>query len=223
MTGQPSRPWVQPPLLIGRRIVLAGDDGRVFANDNKPPHARHWTYQPPWPTSLTGELCRLVTKDSVLLALVPRNEGIDCIRLNPETGKLFWSLSARHIDGMDVSSLVIGDTSFYYIHAGELHARSLNDGTLQWTQALPPGAARWQLRYTKDYLAVQPSSPSSLPVGEGQDARGSIAFIDPWDGRLLQRLPFPGPPGPAEVLLTPRVVLVSAGGKIFGFRSLDRE
>ena len=216
LTGLPSRPWVQAPLVIGSRIVLAGEDGRVFGSNTKPPHDRHWTYQPPWPTSLTGDLCRLVNKDSVLLALVPRNEGHDCVRLDPENGKLLWSLPTRQFDALEVPSLVIGDLSFYYVRAGKLHARSLNDGALQWTQALPSGAAKWQVRYTKDYLAVY--SPEAL-----KDDGFTVAFIDPWDGRWLQRLTFPGMTGLAETVLTPQFVLVSAGGRIFGFRTAGNE
>lgn len=214
-TGMPSRPWLQAPLLIGNGVVMAADGGRVGANGKTPPHERLWEYQAPWPTSLTGDLCRLYNKGSVLLALVPRNDGCECVRLDPARGTVVWSISARHLPA-DLASLCIGDLSFYSVHDGKLHARSLNDGSLQWTQTLPTRSPSCQVRYTKNYLTVYPGSGA-------RDDEFCIAFIDPWDGSLMQRLTFPDARGPGEVLLTPRHVLVSAGGAIFGFRSLDRE
>lgn len=213
----PSRPWLQAPQVIGNAIVLAGEGGRIYANESTPPHARLWTYQAPWPTALTGDLCRLYRKDSVLLALVPRNAGQECVRLEPKRGTVLWSVPAGRLpDDLDVFSLSIGDTSFYYVHAGKLHARSLNDGSLQWTRDLSARSARWRMRYTKDYLAVYPSQAP-------KDDIFAVGFIDPWDGRWLQRLTFQGTRGLGEVLLTPRRLLVSIGGRNFGFRSLDAE
>jgi outer membrane protein assembly factor BamB len=213
----PSRPWLQAPQVIGNCIVLAGEGGRILANESTPPHARLWTYQAPWPTSLTGDLSRLYRKDSVLLALVPRNDGYQCVRLEPTRGTVLWSVSAGQLPyDLDVFSLSIGDTSFYYVRDGKLHARSLNDGSPQWAQTLPARSSRWRMRYTKDYLAVYPAQASK---GENFD----VGFVDPWDGRWLQRLTFPGMRGLGEVLLTARHVLVSIGGRNFGFRSLDTE
>jgi hypothetical protein len=213
----PSRPWLQAPQVIGNGIVLAGEGGRIFANESAPPHARLWTYEAPWPTSLTGDLCRLYRKDSVLFALAPRNDGYECVRLEPTRGKVLWSVPAGQLPyDMDIFSLSIGATSFYYVRDSKLHARSLNDGSLQWTQTLSPRSARWRMRYTKDYLAVYPAQVS-------EDDSFAVGFIDPWDGRWLQRLTFQGTRGGGEVLLTPRNVLVSIGGRNFGFRSLDAE
>jgi outer membrane protein assembly factor BamB/tetratricopeptide (TPR) repeat protein len=213
----PSRPWLQAPQRIGNAIVLAGEGGRIFGQGCTPPHARLWTYQAQWPTSLTGELCRLYVNESVLLALVPRNAGYECIRVDPAKGTVLWSVPAgRFPDDLDVSSLSIGSMSFFYVRDGKLHARSLNDGSLQWTKDLPARSARWRLRYANDYLAVY---PAEAPKG----SHFHIGFIDPWDGRCLQRLAFPNSRGIGEVVLTPRRLLVSSAGKIFGFRSLDAE
>lgn len=216
-TGAPSHPWRQTPLLIGNTLVLAENEGRVIANVKLPPHERLWTYQPPWPTSLSGEPCRLHNKGSVLIVFVPRNEGYDCVRLNPERGTLIWSITARQLPpDLGLASMCIGDLSFYYVHAGKLHARSLNDGSSQWTQNLPTRSANWHIRYTKDYLAVYPASGA-------KDDAFTVSFVDPIEGQLLQRLAFPDARGPGDVLLTPRQVIVSAGGRICGFHSLDHE
>jgi outer membrane protein assembly factor BamB len=213
----PSRPWLQAPQVIGNAIVVAGEGGRIFANESTPPHARLWTYEAPWPTSLTGELCRLYRKDSVLFALAPRNDGYECVRLEPTRGRVLWSVPAGQLpDDLDVFSLSIGDTSFYYVRDGKLYARSLNDGSLQWTQTLSAHSAPWRMRYTKNYLAVYPAQAS-------KGGNFDVGFVDPWDGRWLQRLTFLGASGLGEVLLTPRHVLVSIGGRNFGFRSLDAE
>jgi hypothetical protein len=213
----PSRPWLQAPQVMGNVIVLAGEGGRIFANESTPPHARLWMYEAPWPTSLTGDLCCLYRKDSVLIALAPRNDGYECVRLEPTRGKALWSVPTGQLPyDLDVSSLSIGDTSLYYVRDRKLHARSLNDGSLQWTQTLSARSARWRMRYTKGYLAVYPAEASG-------DGSFEVDFIDPWDGRWLQRLTFQGTRGLGEVLLTPRHVVVSVGGKNFGFRSLDAE
>src|SRR5262249_40846117 len=147
----------------------------------------------------------------------PRNNGYECVRLEPMHGKVLWSVPAWQLPyDLDAFSLSIGDTSFYYVRDGKLHARSLNDGSLQWTQTLSARSARWRMRYTKDYLAV-------YPAGASKDNSFAVGFIDPWDGRWLQRLTFQDTRGLGEVLLTPRHVVVSVGGKNFGFRSLDAE
>jgi hypothetical protein len=139
------------------------------------------------------------------------------VRLEPTRGKVLWSVPAGQLPyDVDVFSLSIGATLFYYVRDGKLHARSLNDGSLQWTQTLFARSARWRMRYAKDYLAVYPATAS-------KDGSFAVGFIDPWNGRWLQRLTFQGTRGRGDVLLTPRHVLVSIGGRNFGFRSLDAE
>jgi hypothetical protein len=130
---------------------------------------------------------------------------------------MLWTIPARQLpDGLDVDSVCIGDTLFFYADQERLYARSLNDGALVWSHALPARAARWGIRYTKDYLAVYPAAAS-------KGAPFSVSFIDPWAGGLLQRLTFADAYGPGEVLLTPRLALVSAGRRIYGFRGLEPE
>jgi hypothetical protein len=215
--GRPMRPWLQAPPIVGDRIFRAEDSGRIVAQHRTPPHETVWIYQAPWPTSLTGSACRLVVKDSVLLAMVPRNDGTEWIRLDVERGKLLWALGAGQLpDGVDVESVCIGDTLFFYAAADKLCARSLNDGSLQWTHSLPTPATRWGIRYTKDSLAVYPAEAS-------KGTPFSVSILDPWQGGLLQRLTFADARGPGEVLLTPRQVLVSAGGRIYGFCGLEAE
>jgi outer membrane protein assembly factor BamB len=215
--GAPSRAWLESPHLVGDRIVAPGEAGRIHGYRKVPPHSPSWTYQIPFTTSLTGELPRLFSTDPVLLALVPRNDGSEWHRLDPATGKFLWSVPANRLpDQVDVGSACIGDLSFYHVDAGRLCARSLNDGALQWERPLPTGHACWQLRYTKHYLTVAPND-------EPRATDFFVGFLDPFDGRWLQRLSFPGGRGPGQVLLTPRQVLVSIDGKVHGFRPLDLE
>jgi outer membrane protein assembly factor BamB len=220
--GEPTRPWVQAPIVIGKRLILATQPGRIDGHDIASPHTRLWRYEAPFSTSLSGELCRLVHKDSVLLALVPRNEGNDLIRLDPERGTLLWSVPARHLpERLRPEAICIGDTSYFYIHEGVLHSRSLNDGASQWTFALGSFSKRngkqvaWSLRYTKHTLAV-------YPKGKQSDQAFFVGFVDPWDGRWLQRLEF-AETLEGSVVWTPDRVVVSCAGRIHGFRSLDLE
>jgi outer membrane protein assembly factor BamB len=148
----------------------------------------------------------------VLLAVIGRNDGPELIRLNPEKGQLLWTISPRVLaNGFDVESLCIGDTSFYYMQAGQLHARSLNDGSVQWTLPLAETRGRWRIRYTKEALAVYATGG------------GAVDFIDPWEGQRLQRLTFPDMPSRMELYRTAGALIVATGAKIYGFRSLDRE
>jgi outer membrane protein assembly factor BamB len=218
--GARSRPWLQPPLVIGKQVIFAGEEGRIFAYYKAPPHERLWTYQAAYATSLRGELPRLVSKDFVLLAFIARNEGCECVRLDPVRGSVLWSVPARQLPAeLDSGSVCIGDMAFFYVHAGKLHARSVNDGSLQWTKTLPTRSTHWQMDYSKHYLTVWPNF--SPRPSEGDDF--CVLFIDPWDGQLLQRLSFPGERGPGAVALTPSRTLVSVGGRIYGFRSLAGE
>jgi hypothetical protein len=152
-----------------------------------------------------------------LLALAPRSDGSEWHRLDPATGKLLRSFAANRLpEPIDVGSVCIGELSFYYVYADRLCARSCDDGTLQWEQTLPTNKARWQIRYTKHYLTAS-------RLDESHDDDFSVEFFDPFDGRRLERLRFSGTRGPGQVLLTPRQLLVSIGGMVHGFRSLDSE
>ncbi len=215
--GTPCRPWVQAPQVFGKRVLRADEQGRILAHHVAAPRDVAWTYQAPWPTSLSGDLSRLITGDDVLLAAIPRNEGNELIRLDPDSGKLLWTIPPSQLpDGLNHRSVWVGDTLFFYSDREKLYARSLNDGRLQWTYTLPTASVRWQLRYTKDYLAV-------YPVGGAKGESFGVCVIDPWTGSRLQRLTIPDAHGHGEVLLTPSRLLVSAGGRIYGFRSLDAE
>ncbi len=217
---EPMRMWSQAPALIENRLIVAGEPGRIDALGLSPQGKDLWTFQTPWPRSLTGESCRLIHKDTVLLALVPRNEGPELVRLEPERGVLLWTISARQLaDRLDVESICVGDTSFFYVQAGILHARSLNDGTLQWTLPLlgrNVEAQRWRLRYSKHFLAVH-------PVAKSRDEAFSIGFVDPWEGRWQQRLTFEGGHGVGDVCWSNQRLVVSVAGRIYGFRGLDHE
>ena len=71
-------------------------------------------------------------------------------------------------------------------------------------------------RYSAEMLTVHPAATP-------KDHDFFVAFLDPFDGRWLQRLTFAGARGSGDVVLTKRGAIVSAGGGIFGFRSLDGE
>ena len=146
------------------------------------------------------------------------SDGFEWLRLDAARGKDQWSVPANRLpDGLEVGSVCIGELSYYYVsgHHAAAPARS-NDGSLQWRQALPTVFPRWQVRYTKDYLAVH-------PVDATPDADFCVVFVDPLDGRWLQRLSFPDARSKGEVLLTPSRVLVSVSGKVHGFRPLASE
>jgi outer membrane protein assembly factor BamB len=212
LMGAPSRPWLQSPPVVDQRLIVTRHPGRIDGHALKPPHAKLWSYQAPWTTSLSGEICRLIHHDPVLIAVVPRNDGPELIRLNPEKGQLLWALAPRQFQHLDIESICIGDTSFYYTDAGKLYARSLNDGALQWTLSLSPASERWRIRYTKHALAVYPVKANAF----------AIDFVDPWQGEPLQRLTFPDASN-GEVTWTPRTLIVSAGARIYGFQRLGEE
>jgi outer membrane protein assembly factor BamB len=214
--GAKARPWAQSPELVKDCVVVAGERGRIVAYERKSPHRVAWTYQAPFAPSLSGEPCRLIGKGSVLLALVPRNDGVDCIRLDVATGKPIWTVPGRLLSDVDADSICVGDTSVYFVAANSLCARSLNDGRAQWTQSLPSGFGHWAVGYAKDYLTVHPADDS-------QEREFFVALADPWDGKWLQKLACPGARGRGAVMVTPGRVLASAGGRIFGFHTLPLE
>jgi outer membrane protein assembly factor BamB len=212
--GTKARPWLQSPCLADGRVVIAGERGTIAAYDVGDFAMPAWTYRANFATSLTGDLCRLFTQDTVLLAQVPRNRGAEWIRLNPATGKLVWSITPP--DEPAATTVCIGDTAFYRVIANQLIARSLNDGTLLWSQSLPVHAEQWALRYTPESLAVYPASAA-------KDADFAVSLVDPFDGRWQQRLLIPDVRGGGQVLWTSSGAVVSAGGRIFGFRPLGME
>jgi outer membrane protein assembly factor BamB len=212
--GENSRAWRQVPRVGDGRIFIAAERGAIHAFDAAKPAAPAWVYQPSFATSLAGDLCRLDCEGSALLAVVPRNDGHDWIRLDMRTGKLVWSQSVREtLGGWDEGSVQIGDTAFYYVTGDQLIARSLNSGAVMWTRTLESGADRWMLRYTPDVLAVYPRTI--------KDTDFAVGFFDPFDGRWLQRLTFAGGRGGASVLWTLDGAIVLINGKVFGFRSLN--
>ncbi|MBI2808401.1 MAG: PQQ-binding-like beta-propeller repeat protein [Planctomycetes bacterium] len=215
--GAITRPWVEPPRVVGKLLIRAEENGRIIAQHPSSLNEAIWHWQASWPTSLTGELCKLKTKDNTLLAAVPYNEGNDWVRLDTERGQLLWRVPARKLpDGLDPETVCLGNTSWYYAKGNAVCARSLNDGTLQWTRSLPATTGGWRIRYARDYLAV-------YPLKCQKEQAFFVSFLDPIEGTLLQRLSFPESATPGKVVLTPRNVLVSAAGRIFNFRSLDAE
>ena len=208
--GGPARAWKQAPPIISNRLILTPTPGRIEARETTSPHREVWSYDAPWPTSLAGETARLLAGDSVLLAAIPRNVGVELLRLDTDAGKLLWLLTpAQSPSAAALDSLCIGDTCFYYVDAGTLYAYALNDGAQRWSARVGAGT---RLRYSKHALAV-------FPI-EARDTDFSIAFLDPWDGTLLQRLKIPGAHGSGSVAWHSHGLAVAVGGKIHGFRTL---
>jgi len=212
--SEKSRPWVQAPCVSDGRVFIAGERGVIRAFDLAKPAAPVWTFEAGYPTSLTGALCELYAQGSVLLARVSRNIGADWIRIDTRTGKLIWSFAASSDERM-VSSLCIGDTAFYQVINDNLTARSLNDGRLLWSQALAPNIAYWHLRYTPEAVAIYPAT--------ARDDDFAVSFLDPFDGRWLQRLTLANARGNGAVVWTPDGMIASLGSEVFGFRSLNTE
>ena len=134
--GEKSRPWRQPPIVVGDRIILAAERGRVMTYDAKPPHRLAWSHQAPFATSLSGGLCRLIGNGSIVLAITPRNEGDDWTCIDAASGRQLWTVPARHLLGADAGSICIGDASIFFAIAGRLQARSINNGAVEWSQPL---------------------------------------------------------------------------------------
>src|SRR5262249_6102363 len=141
------------------------------------------------------------------------NDGLDLVRLDPQSGRPLWTISAAALGALDVESICIGDTSVYFAAGDLLQARSLNDGGVQWTQTLP---GRWRMGYTGDFLTVYPGDA-------GQNREFFVALADPWDGKWLQKLVCPAARGKGDVIVRPNLLMASAGDRMFGFHPLALE
>ncbi len=215
--AQPSRPWRQAPAVLGKRAVFAGEAGTISAFDIGNAATLAWTWTPALTSSLTGEPFRLAHANDVLLALIPRNDGVDWARLNPAKGQTFWTVDAKPARALsEFGAITIGELSFFYVLGDYLYARSLNDGRLEWKQNLLPGKKNWAVRYTKNYLVVYPSTGT-------QKAGFSVDFLDPWTGERLQRLAFPHAVGPCRLAIARGNIRISDGAAIHTFRSLPLE
>ncbi len=215
--GQASRPWTQPPVLIGNLAVFAGEAGTVHAYDIGKVAAHAWTWTPEWATSLTGEPCRLIHEANVLLALVARNDGVEWVRLDPATGGAIWAGDAKPARGLsDIGAVTIDGGRFFHIADNKLFKRSLEHGKIDWEQPLLAGAKNGAICATKNYLIV-------FPPNGNHKAGFSVEFLDSATGERLQRLAFPHAAGPCRLALAADRILISDGTVIHTFRSLALE
>ncbi len=188
-------------------------------------------YQPTGRSSLTGGPAHVFGDALVLLALVPRNYGFDLIRFEREPFRPLWVLPATEFrDGFDVLTATWDERALYFVHAGELQAHALADGSLLWKRALPASPGPWKVERFAGGLIAWPQSSAGLPALSGPvdpitaaltlsvGRRGigamPVAFVDANDGTVKQRLDVPHDGGPVFANIQGSRLVVSAGGQV---------
>jgi outer membrane protein assembly factor BamB/tetratricopeptide (TPR) repeat protein len=234
-TAAEAPPWARPPLALDeRRVCLVPDADRVTLFDPQSGKER-WTYPAsgaPYETARTGEAPRIYSDGHVLLVLLARNYGYQWERLDPETGRPVWRERARLVRAPPGAAAVcLRGTAFYYAVRKTLWARSLSGGRLLWSQPLRGAAEAWHVAGCGGTVLAHPADPEALPrwcwislggalvpfpLGRRQGKEFAVLCRDARDGRLVQRLNFPGPERGAAVQLLPHGLVVAAGGKTWG-------
>jgi outer membrane protein assembly factor BamB len=207
-------------------LVFGAPRGRVVAVDVRTRQTK-WTYVPDRQSGLTGEPARLVGANEALLALVPRNVGIELVRLNVIDGAPVWT---RPIGGTLPTSVVVNDDSVIYSIRGSVVARSLADGRTVWQRLLP---GSWNLLKAGPAVAVYSHyslSPLWFPTatslyswlgwwaGQPVPSAFEVWLFDPKDGQRLQYFTLAARRVPGQVIPAGDRLLVSAGGRVQALR-----
>jgi hypothetical protein len=123
------------------------------------------------------------------------------------------------------------DTAVYYVSRKTLWARALSTGKLLWSQPLRGPAGPWCVAGRRGALLAYPVHVPTLPrwywvalggallplpAGGRPGREFAIHCCDPKDGRLVQRLNFPGPALHSAVQVLPRGLVVEVGCKAWG-------
>jgi outer membrane protein assembly factor BamB len=194
-------------------------------------------YDPPWPTSLTGGAAHVLGDESLSLALVPRNQGFELVRLARPRLRPMWALPASELrDGFDVRAATWDERALYLVHAGELQARDLSNGAILWRRTLPTSSGEWKVERLGGDLIAWPQSHAGLPALSGPvhpiaaaltlsfGRRGigavPILLVDAKDGGIRQRLDVPYDRGPVFVHVNETRLIVSAGGAVRAWSAL---
>jgi hypothetical protein len=242
--GVPARTWSSEPHPVDlqearRRLVrftygtaLRGEpNGVVALVDEGQPSVPLGIYRAPWSTSLTGGAPHVFGDESLCLALVPRNQGFELLRLEHPSLRPLWSVAAYELrDGFDVRAATWDERAVYFVHASELQARAVATGSLLWKCALPAGSGPWKVERLAGRLLVWPQSHAGLPalpglldpftatvtLAFGRRGIGSvpILFVDTQSGGVKDRLDVPHDGGPVFVNVQGTRLMASAGGKV---------
>ncbi|MBI3410485.1 MAG: PQQ-binding-like beta-propeller repeat protein [Planctomycetes bacterium] len=230
-------PWPSPPAALDEdRIALADPEGRVRLI--QPSTGRTiWLFEPPAPTSLTGELPQILLREKGLFALIPRNIGPDLVRLDPATGRSLWSvgLAGSH----DLCTASFDGEAIYFVSANRLLARSLTTGKQIWERALPGNCGTWHTHRTDSILVIHPSNALRWPWlpfgGSGLSwamaltkdrmppQEQAICLVDPKDGRLVQRLVLTHGRGPINLQILPHSLVAGCDDKTWIYRSSAKD
>jgi outer membrane protein assembly factor BamB len=224
------RAWEQPPLAQASCIYVTAQAGRVVCLDAKTRRPR-WTFEPAWPTSLTGAPAVLFGNGRVVLALVPRNQGHELVCLDPRDGGVTWRLPPDTFrTAPDRTAVALDEKAVYAARRDGLEARSLNDGRLLWRQALPAAGAPWRLLYAAGTLIAYPeprpvdAALARTPFAALRDipasafsgrASAGVVLVAAADGRVLDRLAVPE--GVDGMRVVGDSLVVSAGGVVRSF------
>lgn len=228
VTGPERPPW-STRASIGAEFEITGEAGgrvRGMARSRL-----LWQYEPDWPTSLTGAPPQVLAHGDVVLALVPRNQGAELVRLDAVTGRPRWQRPVHELDeDFDPRRASVDERALYGVQRGVAFARSLNVGELLWTQAVPSVPAPWRVRRWGDALLAWPESAAGLPalpdagvplaapltVAWGRRGLGVLPVLlyDADSGRLRQRLQLPHDRGPVLVHTQGPRLAVSMGGMV---------
>jgi outer membrane protein assembly factor BamB len=230
------KPWPEPPAPIGDNRFLIPDDGAVLLFDARAGKelAR---YTIPGDDSLTGELPRFrVHKDGILL-IVNRNHGVELDRLMLDGLRRAWDRSPI-LAGRELDDVAFRDDRFFTAADGVLAAHDWATGNPVWETPLPDAPhTRWRITVAPQVLLLHPAealllNPRFDAIGEFRRAGWDktrlltamsrsydawtarelpVLFIDPTDGRLVQRLTFPAAGPAAGVAVTPKGVVVVTG------------
>jgi outer membrane protein assembly factor BamB len=211
--------WLQPPLVVDQdQICMARDASHVVLLSPATGKDR-WIY-PASPTEdttlLTGEPARVLGQGQTILVAVPLNASHRCVRLDPGTGAVLWSLVMRGDEAIEPARACLDGLAFYYAAGNLLWSRSLRSGALRWVQALPQTGSPWKAVRCGRWLVVCPADLKRRP----RELIFPVLLYDPVAGELVQQLNFATDRPDAAVQLLSTGLVVGAGGQIWGLTGL---
>jgi outer membrane protein assembly factor BamB len=226
----------RPVPLDERRICLVPDARRVLLFDLETGKTL-WTYRTARfaaSTTPSGEAPQIYGTQETILVLVPRNYGYQLERLSLRTGSPTWKDRARILrDACDPGLVSLDRTALYYVSRKILCARSLATGKLLWSRPVGGADGPWRAVSVGRTVLAYPIRPAilprwswvplgganlALPVPVHRGDHFAVLCCDAKDGRLVQRLNFPGPVVEAAVQFLPHHMVIGADGKMWGLR-----
>jgi outer membrane protein assembly factor BamB/tetratricopeptide (TPR) repeat protein len=230
----------RPVRLDERRVCLVPDAHRVLLFDlqsGKP----LWTYRTARSAASTtpsGEAPQIYGNQETILVLVPRNFGYQLERVSLRTGRPAWKDRARILgEACDPGLVSLDRTVLYYVSRKILCARSLATGRLLWSRPVGGAEGPWRAVCVGQSVLAYPTRPAlmlglcwvplggavmALPVRVLKQDHFAVLCCDAKDGRLVQRLNFPGAVTEPAVQFLPNRVVVEAERKIWGLKDSPR-